>query len=89
MVRRGFARPAERFAENIADRDRADRRARHVRQFEHRHRGRGLGDLDLDLLVVEFSRAQLLAKRIARGGRGRGADERIQDALLRRKLGAR
>ena len=45
--------------------------------------------LDLDFLVVEFTGAQFPAKRIARRGAGVGADQRVEHALLRGKLGAR
>ena len=88
-ARRGFDVLAEALAENIADRDRADRGAGHIRQFEHRHAGRGLRQFDLDLLFGEFAVAQVLAERVARGLRRTGADERIEQPLFRGELGAR
>src|SRR5579883_1215468 len=83
-----FRAPAKRAAEDIADRDRADRRARHIGQLEHRQRRRGLRNLDLDFLVVELACSEPLAERIARGLRSAGADKGVEHPLFRGKLRA-
>ena len=54
----------------------------HAGNLEGWHAGAGIGDLDLDLAVVELAGPQPLAKGIARGKTGAGADQRIDHALL-------
>jgi len=68
LDRHSFGLRALALAKNIGDVDRADRSARHIRQFEHRQAGAALRQFDLDLLVVELAGAKLAAKRIAGGG---------------------
>ncbi len=82
----GFGAPTH-LAKYIADRDRAQLRARHARNLEHRHAAGGLR-LDLDFLVVELAGAQFLAERIAGRGTGIGADQRIEHAIFGGELGA-
>ena len=87
-MRFGLRALAETLAENVAEVDRADRGARHVRQFEHRHAAAAaLRQLDLDLLVVEFAGAQFAPERLARRRRGRRADQRVEHPLLGGELG--
>src|SRR5581483_5942356 len=71
---------AAELAENVADGNGADLRARHAGDFEHRHAGGALGDLNLDLLVVDLAGAQLLAVAFARQ-RDRDFDEVAYDLL--------
>ena len=55
-------------AEDAAEIDGADRSVGHVRQFEHWRGRRRRGHVEFDILLVEFARAQLSAKRVPRGG---------------------
>ncbi len=75
------------FAEDIGDVDCADRRAGHVRQFEHRQPGPALRQFDLDFLVVEFALRAACGERSRGWRRTRSADERVEHPLFRRKLG--
>ncbi len=77
----------------------AERLAHHLREVQHAHRGAGLaGDVDalerrgrigqrqLDLLVVQLAGAQLLAEGVAGGRAGARPHQRVEDALLGRRL---
>ena len=78
------------LAENVADRDGADLRARHAGNLEERHAAPAPGlHLDLDLLVVELARAQLAPEGVLGGGAGTGAGERVDHALFSCQLCAR
>jgi hypothetical protein len=72
----------EGLAEHVGEVDHADIAARHAGNVEHGRAGIGR-HLDLDLLVVELAAPQLLAERIARRGRRRMADERVDHPFLR------
>ena len=78
---------AAQLAENVADRDGADLRARHAGNFEQRHAAGGL-HFDLDFLVIELAGAQLAAERFLGRRAGIGANQRIEDAALSGLLGA-
>ena len=75
---------AEGLAQHVVQVEHADLPARNV---EGRQLWPAVGHLDLDLLVVQLVGAQPLAEGLARGGRGAGADKRIQHALLGVLLG--
>src|ERR1700733_6373069 len=83
----GLGPAAAHLAEDIADRDRAHLRAGHAGNFKHRHSARRLR-FDLDILVVQFSGAQLLAKRIAGRSASVGADQGIEHAIFGGELRA-
>ena len=74
---------AEGLADHVAEIDRADRRARHAGNLEHRQPAAAARlHLDLDLLVVELVRAQLAAEALARRRARARADERVEHPLL-------
>ena len=81
---------AEGLAEDVVEIDHAHARAGHAGDVERGHRGSaGVRNLEFDFLVLQFPFAQLLPECLARAFRSVLAHERIEDAVLCRKLGAR
>ena len=79
---------AERLAEHLAEIDHAHLRAGHARDVEGRHAGgAALLHVDLDRPVGQRAVAQAAAELVAGLLAGRGADQRVEHALLGVELG--
>ena len=74
---------AERLAEHVADRNRADLRTGHAGNLEHREAAAAALQFDLYFLVVELACAQLAAEAVARRDPRPGPHQRVEHALFR------